>query len=176
MTAHSDRPGYEPISSTLWRQREDYCARLIQGAWRRRGDPGGDPGLFDSILGSRSVLDAVVEEENDELSEYEQSEPILAMNNQNQAIQNGQTSSNMIQSHEGPTIVVHSRSSSVSSTSIVWQRPYQKSLRQFWHEIILINSKLLLLIVPNLSSSCWSVLVFCEFWHENSIIAAGFRC
>ena len=119
VTAHSDRPGYEPISSTLWRQREDYCARLIQGAWRRRGDPGVDPGLFDSILGSRSVLDAVVEEENDELSEYEQSEPILAMNNQNQAIQNGQTSSNMIQSHEGPTIVVHSRSSSVSSTSIV---------------------------------------------------------
>ena len=120
MTAHSDRPGYEPISSTLWRQREDYCARLIQGAWRRRGDPGVDPGLFDSILGSRSVLDAVVEEENDELSEYEQSEPILAPNNQNnQAIQNGQTSSNMISTHEGPTIVVHSRSSSVSSTSIV---------------------------------------------------------
>lgn len=115
MTAHSDRPGYEPISSTLWRQREDYCARLIQGAWRKRGDPREPEGLFDSILGSRSVLDAVVEEENDELSEYEQSEPILAIN-QNQ-VQN-QTSSNMI-THEGPTIVVHSRSSSVSSTSIV---------------------------------------------------------
>ena len=66
MTAHSDRPGYEPISSTLWRQREDYCARLIQGAWRRRGGPD-DPEMFDSILGSRSFLDAVVEEENDEL-------------------------------------------------------------------------------------------------------------
>ena len=37
VTAHTDRPGYEPISSTLWRQREDYCARLIQAAWRRRG-------------------------------------------------------------------------------------------------------------------------------------------
>ena len=37
VTAHTDRPGYEPISSTLWRQREDYCARLIQTAWRRRG-------------------------------------------------------------------------------------------------------------------------------------------
>jgi len=35
VTAHVDRPEYEPISSTLWRQREDYCARLIQGAWRR---------------------------------------------------------------------------------------------------------------------------------------------
>ncbi len=30
VTAHADRPGYDPISSTLWRQREDYCARLIQ--------------------------------------------------------------------------------------------------------------------------------------------------
>ncbi|XP_045484127.1 sodium channel protein para isoform X36 [Pieris rapae] len=27
--------GYEPVSSTLWRQREEYCARLIQHAWRR---------------------------------------------------------------------------------------------------------------------------------------------
>ncbi|KAK8729296.1 hypothetical protein OTU49_008750 [Cherax quadricarinatus] len=31
----SDRPGYEPVSSTLWRQREEYCARLIQQAWRK---------------------------------------------------------------------------------------------------------------------------------------------
>ena len=30
-----DRPGYEPVSSTLWRQREEYCARLVQQAWRR---------------------------------------------------------------------------------------------------------------------------------------------
>lgn len=30
-----DRPGYDPVSSTLWRQREEYCARLIQNAWRR---------------------------------------------------------------------------------------------------------------------------------------------
>ena len=27
--------GYEPVSSTLWRQREEYCARLIQHAWRK---------------------------------------------------------------------------------------------------------------------------------------------
>ncbi|KAK3879503.1 hypothetical protein Pcinc_015916, partial [Petrolisthes cinctipes] len=31
----TDRPGYEQVSSTLWRQREEYCARLIQQAWRR---------------------------------------------------------------------------------------------------------------------------------------------
>ena len=36
VTAHTDRPGYDPISSTLWRQREDYCARLIQGNLRIR--------------------------------------------------------------------------------------------------------------------------------------------
>ncbi|KAF2902697.1 hypothetical protein ILUMI_03476 [Ignelater luminosus] len=28
-------PGYETVSSTLWRQREEYCARLIQNAWRK---------------------------------------------------------------------------------------------------------------------------------------------
>ncbi|XP_018330937.1 sodium channel protein para isoform X3 [Agrilus planipennis] len=28
-------PGYEPVSSTLWRQREEYSARLIQNAWRK---------------------------------------------------------------------------------------------------------------------------------------------
>uniref|UniRef100_A0A8D8MA85 Sodium channel protein n=1 Tax=Cacopsylla melanoneura TaxID=428564 RepID=A0A8D8MA85_9HEMI len=27
--------GYDPVSSTLWRQREEYCARLIQHAWRK---------------------------------------------------------------------------------------------------------------------------------------------
>lgn len=40
--------GYEPVSSTLWRQREEYCARLIQHAWRRHrrgeGGSGGDSG------------------------------------------------------------------------------------------------------------------------------------
>lgn len=30
-----DELGYEPVSSTLWRQREEYCARLIQHAWRK---------------------------------------------------------------------------------------------------------------------------------------------
>ncbi|XP_077555665.1 sodium voltage-gated channel paralytic isoform X7 [Haemaphysalis longicornis] len=42
---HLDRPGYEPVSSTLWRQREEYCARVIQRAWRRyKGGGGGDSG------------------------------------------------------------------------------------------------------------------------------------
>ena len=42
-----DEVGYEAVSSTLWRQREEYCARLIQNAWRkhkqqRQGAPGED--------------------------------------------------------------------------------------------------------------------------------------
>ncbi|KAK7790194.1 hypothetical protein R5R35_002964 [Gryllus longicercus] len=45
--ARPDEVGYEPVSSTLWRQREEYCARLIQNAWRkhkqaRLGGPGDD--------------------------------------------------------------------------------------------------------------------------------------
>ena len=45
VTAQADRPGYDPISSTLWRQREEYCARMIQTVWRRnyRLDPEDSP-------------------------------------------------------------------------------------------------------------------------------------
>lgn len=30
-----DVTGYENLSSTLWRNREEYCARVIQQAWRK---------------------------------------------------------------------------------------------------------------------------------------------
>lgn len=48
VTVALDRPGYEPVSSTLWRQREEYCARLIQNAWRRHKNhqnSGGSPAV-----------------------------------------------------------------------------------------------------------------------------------
>lgn len=35
IAARPGTEGYEPVSSTLWRQREEYCARLIQNAWRK---------------------------------------------------------------------------------------------------------------------------------------------
>ncbi|XP_037914865.1 sodium channel protein para isoform X11 [Hermetia illucens] len=35
VVARPETEGYEPVSSTLWRQREEYCARLIQNAWRK---------------------------------------------------------------------------------------------------------------------------------------------
>ncbi|XP_063929410.1 sodium channel protein para-like isoform X12 [Zophobas morio] len=37
-----NEPGYEKISSTLYRQREEYCARLIQTAWRKYRQRSGD--------------------------------------------------------------------------------------------------------------------------------------
>lgn len=30
-----DEADYEPVSSTLWRQREEYCARIIQNAYKK---------------------------------------------------------------------------------------------------------------------------------------------
>lgn len=49
-----DEAGYEPVSSTLWRQREEYCARLIQHAWRRHRRAHEDPGASESEGGDGS--------------------------------------------------------------------------------------------------------------------------
>ncbi|XP_068916812.1 sodium channel protein para-like isoform X12 [Tenebrio molitor] len=38
-----NEPGYEQVSSTLHRQREEYCARLIQNAWRKYRQRTGGP-------------------------------------------------------------------------------------------------------------------------------------
>ena len=34
VSTYPDRPGYERTSSSLWKQREEYCAKLLQAAWR----------------------------------------------------------------------------------------------------------------------------------------------
>lgn len=56
--------GYEPVSSTLWRQREEYCARLIQHAWRRHrrgeGGSGGDSGTEGGAEGGGGAATAVL--------------------------------------------------------------------------------------------------------------------
>lgn len=47
VATRADEPEYDPVSSTLWRQREEYCARLIQHAWRKHKlhkDDGHDTG------------------------------------------------------------------------------------------------------------------------------------
>ncbi|XP_043949275.1 sodium channel protein para isoform X40 [Drosophila biarmipes] len=47
IAARPDTEGYEPVSSTLWRQREEYCARLIQHAWRKHKARGAGGGSFE---------------------------------------------------------------------------------------------------------------------------------
>ncbi|XP_061719526.1 sodium channel protein para isoform X5 [Cydia pomonella] len=53
-----DEVGYEPVSSTLWRQREEYCARLIQHAWRRHRRGAGGEEAADAGSGTAVLLDA----------------------------------------------------------------------------------------------------------------------
>lgn len=97
--AHANEPGYEPVSSTLWRQREEYCARLIQNAWRKHkrqrssGAPDeGDPGDADAELEARQTAVLV---ENDGFA-----------------------------TKNGHKVVLHSRTPSVTSRSAdVWERP-----------------------------------------------------
>ena len=69
VTAHTDRPGYEPISSTLWRQREDYCARLIQSAWRKihcpaESDPETASALYCTVLNFLKALTSLNDREH----------------------------------------------------------------------------------------------------------------
>ncbi len=125
VTAHTDRPGYEPISSTLWRQREDYCARMIQSAWRRRSvtNAGGGSVLNSKPSGSR-LDDFNEEDEYEEESEEEEADD-SDDNDNNETRRIADTSRRRLMpssgagvsgaNREAVTVVVHSRSSSVSS-------------------------------------------------------------
>ncbi|XP_058055247.1 sodium channel protein para isoform X6 [Anopheles bellator] len=53
-----DEVGYEPVSSTLWRQREEYCANLIQHAWKRYKQRHGGGGGGAGTTGSGDDADA----------------------------------------------------------------------------------------------------------------------
>ncbi|XP_048517744.1 sodium channel protein para isoform X1 [Dendroctonus ponderosae] len=87
--------GYEQVSSTLWRQREEYCARLIQNAWRKhkrlRGatDQSGDE---EGELGDEGDGDGDI----DELEAHQTA--VLVERN-------------------GHKVVIHSRTPSISSKS-----------------------------------------------------------
>ncbi|XP_063225568.1 sodium channel protein para isoform X2 [Bacillus rossius redtenbacheri] len=68
--ARPDEVGYEPVSSTLWRQREEYCARLIQNAWRkhkrqRLGGESSDEGPEDGQADARDRRQTAVLVESD---------------------------------------------------------------------------------------------------------------
>eukprot|EP00095_Tigriopus_kingsejongensis_P003327 snap_masked-scaffold524_size146631-processed-gene-0.4 protein:Tk03327 transcript:snap_masked-scaffold524_size146631-processed-gene-0.4-mRNA-1 annotation:"sodium channel protein para" len=104
VTAHTDRPGYEPISSTLWRQREDYCARLIQHAWKRRGAPD-DP-------------DTNPYESDNSEEDHEEIIPIHCPPERGPGPSGSTRRRNNVPKVSEPVnVVVHSRSSSVSSTT-----------------------------------------------------------
>ncbi len=99
VTVPTDRPGYDPVSSTLWRQREEYCARLIQNAWRRhrgnkRGSGSDGEGCSGSDIGHQR---ADREPSSQQTSVLIESDGFLTKN--------------------GHKVVIHSRSSSVSSRS-----------------------------------------------------------
>ena len=88
---------------------ESFCIFRL-GAWKRRGHPdshgeAGNVGPFGSMLGSRSVLDAVVEEE---MSEDEEEDSIAVLDHHEEDKNSGQAA----------MILVHdSRSSSSSNAS-----------------------------------------------------------
>lgn len=68
IAARPDTEGYEPVSSTLWRQREEYCARLIQHAWRKhkaRGEGGGDSGADADATDADADADGEGEQDGD---------------------------------------------------------------------------------------------------------------
>lgn len=85
----NDRPGYEPVSSTLWRQREEYCARLIQQAWRKHRQHRD----YSSLSGTESH------------EELKQADTAVLVESDGHVTKNG---------HK---VVIHSRSSSVTSRS-----------------------------------------------------------
>ena len=86
----ADRPGYEPVSSTLWRQREEYAARLIQHAWRKH----------------KQTADGSSISESDSLEEdHRQADTAVLVECDGHNIKNG---------HK---VVLHSRSPSLTSRS-----------------------------------------------------------
>lgn len=117
-----DEVGYEPVSSTLWRQREEYCARLIQHAWRkhkRHKDDG-----HDGTTGEDTDYDRSHDAPNDKnLVEDSQSTKSLEDNGNDSM---GRQTAVLVESDgfvtkNGHKVVIHSRSPSLTSKSAdVW--------------------------------------------------------
>lgn len=122
VTAHTDRPGYEPISSTLWRQREDYCARLIQHAWKRRPK--------DRLDGHSEDEDDEDDDESEDESEDEDNEEVEKLLNPKDEDEILSTPTGSARrrfvgapstskgNQESVSVVVHSRTSSQSSLGV----------------------------------------------------------
>ena len=125
-----DRPAdYDPVSSTLWRQREEYCARLIQNAWRRHRTKKDEPPSPSPSL-HRSPESDDDDDDNDDDDDYDDDDddaadddddtsqphrgPVYDVGSQTSILVD---SDGLMTKHGHKVIVVHSRSSSVSSRS-----------------------------------------------------------
>lgn len=118
--------GYEQVSSTLWRQREEYCARLIQNAWRkhkRQRSEGGAPEHQDG--------DEDEEEEGDEDEDEGGDGGDASSGDQEQSA--GRQTQVLVESDgfvtkNGHKVVLHSRTPSLRSADVWdWPRPSQDS-------------------------------------------------
>lgn len=74
-----DRPGYDPVSSTLWRQREEYCARLIQAAWRKHKIVRDNPPSASAaaIPGPSSTVVQIEEEDEEAVRAEEEADAVI---------------------------------------------------------------------------------------------------
>lgn len=109
--ARPDEAGYEPVSSTLWRQREEYCARLIQNAWRKHKQQRGGTDNEEE----KSDNDG----KNPEPEVKDQGTPDSSNARQTEIL----VESDGFVTKNGHKVVIHSRSPSVSSKQAdVWAR------------------------------------------------------
>lgn len=136
IAARPDEEGYEPVSSTLWRQREEYCARLIQNAWRKHKlhketpDATGDETDIDNSRGDHGVGGGGNGDANDgganaTVAEEDAGETDDNDNNKDKDADSGnhvrQTAvlveSDGFVTKNGHRVVIHSRSPSTTSRS-----------------------------------------------------------
>ncbi|XP_055854988.1 sodium channel protein para isoform X47 [Episyrphus balteatus] len=126
-----DTEGYEPVSSTLWRQREEYCARLIQNAWRKHklhkddghegtGDDtdfdGAGDGPDDHSMKNGSGLDR----SNESNSAGGSGGPLSPGSSNSSGDRQGRQTAVLVESDgfvtkNGHKVVIHSRSPSITS-------------------------------------------------------------
>ncbi|XP_055922914.1 sodium channel protein para isoform X25 [Eupeodes corollae] len=125
-----DTEGYEPVSSTLWRQREEYCARLIQNAWRKHklhkddGHEGtGDDTDFDGAgdgPDDHSMKNGSSPEKSNEGNSAGGSGGPLSPGSSSSGDRQGRQTAVLVESDgfvtkNGHKVVIHSRSPSITS-------------------------------------------------------------
>lgn len=121
----SDEPEYDPVSSTLWRQREEYCARLIQNAWRKHklhkddghdtgtGDDTDDHGCGSGGEGSADELPIIHDNKEQDINSPGSNNGVDTLGRQTAVL----IESDGYVIKNGHRVVIHSRSPSITSRS-----------------------------------------------------------